>query len=45
MAERRLKAAEELTWRDLEVGNVITDAGNACLRRTGDWRAEKPVID
>jgi pyruvate ferredoxin oxidoreductase delta subunit len=45
MAERKLKAPEELTWRDLEVGGVITDAGNACLRRTGDWRAEKPVID
>ena len=45
MAEERLKTAEELTWEDLEVGNVIVEAGNAVLRRTGDWRSARPVVD
>jgi pyruvate ferredoxin oxidoreductase delta subunit len=45
MAQKKLKTAEELTWKDIEVGNVITEAGNASLRKTGDWRTERPVMD
>ena len=45
MAEKRLKTAYDFTWRDMEVGNIITEAGNASLHRTGDWRSERPVID
>ena len=45
MAQKKLKTADELTWKDIEVGNVITEAGNASLRRTGDWRTERPVMD
>jgi len=37
--------AEKLTWRDLEVGNIVTEAGNASFRRTGDWRSERPLMD
>jgi pyruvate ferredoxin oxidoreductase delta subunit len=37
--------AEELTWKDLEVGNIITEAGNASFRKTGDWRTERPILD
>ena len=37
--------AEKLTWRDLEVGNIVTEAGNASFRRTGDWRSERPIMD
>lgn len=37
--------AEELTWKDLETGNIITEAGNASFRKTGDWRTERPILD
>jgi pyruvate ferredoxin oxidoreductase delta subunit len=37
--------AEELSWKDLEVGNIITEAGNASFRKTGDWRTERPILD
>ena len=36
---------KELTWRDLEVGNIVTEAGNASQRRTGDWRSDRPILD
>ncbi len=45
MAGKKLKTAYDFAWRDMEVGNIVTEAGNASLRRTGDWRAERPVID
>jgi pyruvate ferredoxin oxidoreductase delta subunit len=37
--------ADELTWKDLEVGNIIIEAGNASVRKTGDWRTERPILD
>lgn len=43
--QKKLKTAYELTWKDIEVGNIITEAGNASLRRTGDWRSERPLVD
>ena len=36
---------DKLTWRDMEVGNIVTEAGNASFRKTGDWRTERPIID
>jgi len=45
MAEKRLKTGFGFTWRDMEVGNVVTETGNAALRRTGDWRTQRPIID
>jgi len=45
MAGKKLKTAYDFTWRDMEVGNIVTEAGNAGLRRTGDWRSERPVMD
>jgi pyruvate ferredoxin oxidoreductase delta subunit len=45
MGVKKLKTAYDFTWRDLEVGNVLTEAGNASLRRTGDWRSERPILD
>ena len=37
--------ADNVTWKDMHIGSIITDAGNASFRRTGDWRTEKPVLD
>ena len=45
MAEKKLKTAYDFTWRDMEVGNILTEAGSASLRRTGDWRSERPITD
>ena len=45
MAKGKLKMAYDFTWKDMEVGNIVTEAGNAALRRTGDWRSQRPVVD
>jgi pyruvate ferredoxin oxidoreductase delta subunit len=37
--------ADELTWKDMEVGNIVTEPGSASFRRTGDWRSERPILD
>jgi len=39
------KKENELTWKDLEIGAIITEPGNASQYRTGDWRSQKPVHD
>ena len=45
MAEKRLKTGSDFTWKDMKVGNIVTEAGSAALRRTGDWRSQMPIID
>ena len=35
----------ELSWKDLEIGNIVTDPGSATAYRTGDWRSDRPVLD
>ncbi len=37
------KRENELTWRELEIGVIATEPGNASQYRTGDWRSQKPV--
>ena len=39
------KSEEELTWKDLHVGCVVKESGNACQYKTGDWRSLRPVVD
>jgi len=34
-----------LGWREIKVGCVITEAGNAAEYRTGDWRSDRPIWD
>ena len=31
-------------WRDLALGGLILEAGNAVEYATGDWRAFRPVL-
>ena len=45
MAREKLKTAFDFTWKDIEPGGILTEAGNASLRRTGDWRSDRPVLD
>lgn len=45
MVEKKLKSAYEFTWKNMEVGNIVTDPGNASARKTGDWRSDRPILD
>lgn len=40
-----VKSADELTWKDVEIGAIVTEPGSASQYETGDWRTEKPIID
>jgi len=37
------KAMDKIGWRELEVGCVIVEPGNAHEYHTGSWRSERPV--
>ena len=39
------KSEDKLTWKEIEVGAIVTEAGNACQYRTGDWRSRRPTYD
>ena len=45
MTGKRLKTGADLTCRDMEIGNIVREAGSAALRRTGDWRSQRPITD
>jgi pyruvate ferredoxin oxidoreductase delta subunit len=45
MPKKRLKTGIDLTWKDMEVGNIVKEPGSAGGRRTGDWRTERPILD
>ena len=45
MVEKKLKSAYDFTWKNMEVGNIITEPGNASARKTGDWRSDRPILD
>jgi pyruvate ferredoxin oxidoreductase delta subunit len=34
-----------MTWRDLEIGAIVTEPGNASRYKTGDWRSQRPTYD
>lgn len=33
------------SWRDVEVGSVVAQPGNAAEYKTGEWRADRPVYN
>ncbi len=39
------KSEQDLGWKDLEVGCVVKEAGNARQYKTGDWRSMQPVVN
>jgi len=39
------KSESELTWKDLEVGSIATEPGNARQYQTGAWRSQRPTYD
>ena len=34
-----------LTWKDIQIGAILTEPGTACEYKTGDWRAQRPIWD
>ena len=32
-------------WKDIPIGGMIVEAGNAVAYETGDWRAFRPILD
>lgn len=39
------KPEDELAWKDLEIGSIITEPGNASQYQTGGWRTQRPILD
>ena len=39
------KSEGELTWKDLNIGCIVTEPGNARQYRSGDWRSQRPIHD
>jgi len=39
------KSESALTWKDIEIGAIVTEPGSASQYRTGDWRSQKPIFD
>lgn len=37
------KSEGELTWKDLEIGSIVTEPGSTRLYKTGDWRSQVPT--
>lgn len=33
------------TWKEIPIGGLILEAGNAHKYKTGDWRSERPIRD
>ena len=39
------KSEGELTWKDLEIGSIVTEPGNASQYQTGYWRSQRPIFN
>ncbi len=39
------KPVNEITWKDLEIGFIVTEPGNASQYQTGYWRSQRPIVD
>ncbi len=39
------KSENELTWKDLDIGCIVSAPGSARQYQTGAWRSQKPTYD
>jgi pyruvate ferredoxin oxidoreductase delta subunit len=39
------KPMDQIGWKELEVGCVIVEPGNASEYHTGSWRTMRPIVD
>lgn len=40
-----MKSEAELTWKDMEIGCIVTEPGSSKYYRTGDWRSQRTIYD
>jgi len=39
------KPMDKIKWKELEVGCVVSEPGNAAEYLTGSWRSMRPIVD
>jgi len=39
------KPESEITWKDVNIGGIVTEPGNAVQYKTGEWRSQRPIFD
>ena len=39
------KSEGELTWKDIEIGSIVTEPANARQYQTGYWRSQRPTYN
>ena len=39
------KPMDQISWREIDTGAVITEPGNASCYHTGTWRSQRPKYD
>jgi len=39
------KSENEMTWKDLEIGCIVTAPGSARQYESGTWRSQRPTYD
>ncbi len=39
------KPEDELTWKDFEIGSIVTEPESARRYKTGDWRSQRPTYE
>ena len=40
-----VKSESEVTWKNLEIGNIVVEPGSASQYETGGWRSQRPIIE
>mgnify|MGYP001599731685 FL=1 len=39
------KSEDKMTWKDVEIGCIVTEPGSASSFETGTWRSRRPTYD
>jgi pyruvate ferredoxin oxidoreductase delta subunit len=39
------KSESEMTWKDLEIGCIVTEPGSARSYQSGTWRSQRPTYN
>jgi len=39
------KSESEMTWKDLEIGCIVTEPGSAKVYQSGTWRSQRPTYN
>lgn len=42
---KSVKSESELTWKDLDIGSIVTEPGSASQYQTGGWRSQRPILE